>query len=590
MAPILSKFTALPLFFSLGICAVYEQLSDLTQTTFDFVIVGGGTSGAVLANRLSAQKDYQILVIEAGPSHKGVQDIQVPFLWRSLIASEYDWNFTTTVEPGLSGRSISYPRGHVLGGSSSTNAMFYTRGSKDDYDRWARITGDSGWSWDELLPYFKKNERWSPPAEPRNTTGQFDPSVHGFNGSTFTSLYSHVQDIDARVISAAAELGDGYEYNIDMNSGDSLGTTWYQGTIGDGERSSAATSYLTDDVLDRSNLHVVLHTIATRLVASNGSSPDVPAFKQVELTGNGGQSIVSASKEVILSAGAIGSPHILLNSGIGDSKDLESVGVNPIVDLPSVGKNLTDHPMWNVSFLANTLETTDNFTTNATLFAQALDQWTTDRKGPFTNSVTNNVLWFRLPDNSSAFEDVPDPSAGPTSPHYEFIIFNGGSTDEPRVSTALVVVSPASRGELKLGSSNPLDQPLITTGMFTTPIDMTVAIHAVRSARQFFSAQAWDGYVLGERGPTAGATTDEEIDAVIRENSISIWHPVSTAAMSAKDATYGVVDPDLKVKKVEGLRVVDASIMPIIISAHTQAPAYIIGERAADLILQEWAA
>ncbi|KAJ3556100.1 hypothetical protein NP233_g12056 [Leucocoprinus birnbaumii] len=551
MAPNKLSLALLPLLLSLGQCAVYNQLTDLQRSSFDFVIVGGGTAGAVLANRLSAHKSFEVLVMEAGPSHQGVLDAQVPFLWRSLIATEYDWNFTTTVEPGLSGRSISYPRGRLLGGSSSTNAMFYTRGSIDDYDRWARITGDSGWSWKELLPYFKAHEHWSLPAEPRNITGEFNPAVHGFNGSTYTSLYSVVQQIDSRVIAAADELGGGFTYNIDMNSGDSLGTTWYQGTIRDGERSSSATSYLTDDVLNRSNLHVVLNTLATRVVASNTSSSRVPSFKQVQITGNGiasfkslpqsnlltriyqGKNVtVSATKEMLLAAGAIGSPHILMNSGIGDAQELQSVGVHPIVNLPSVGKNLTDHPMWNISYLANTTLTTDNYTSNPTLFAEALNEWKTNRTGQFTNSVTNNVMWFRLPDNSSVFENHADPSAGPTSPHYEAIVFDGGSADEPRVGSAVVVVSPVSRGSIKLASSNPLDQPLITTGMFTEDIDMQVAIQGTKNCSSIASPlMHGSGYVLEERGPTAGADTDAEIEAVIREQSISIWHPVSTAAM-----------------------------------------------------------
>ncbi|KAF5349565.1 hypothetical protein D9756_008826 [Leucocoprinus leucothites] len=587
--PLVLSFAVLPFFFALGICAVYNQLdASIKQTTFDFVIVGGGTAGAVLANRLSAHKEFQILVIEAGPSNQGVQNTEVPFLWSTLIGTEYDWNFTTTPQEALNGRIIPYPRGHILGGSSSTNAMFYTRGSGDDYDRWAKVTGDTGWSWNALVPYFKKHERWSPPAEPRNTTGEFDPSVHGFKGMTLTSLPGHLQAIDNRVIAAADELGGDFKFNLDMNSGNPLGTGWFQGTIGHGERSSSATSYLPDDVLNRPNLHVLLNTKTTRLIASSYFQPGTPTFKEVELSSNGIRHTVRATKEVLLSAGSIGSPYILLHSGIGDSQELHSLGIKPAVNLPSVGKNLTDHPFFNVTFRANTTDTVDNLITNSTLFSEAFNEWLTERKGVLANGAGNNIAWVRLPKDSPVLKNNPDPSAGPRSAHWELVISNGGSVEESRVGSGLVVVSPASRGTLKLASSDPSEPPLIDPGMMTNSIDLTMAREALRSARRFFSAHAWDGYVMSEATPTANLTTDEELDAMIRDNIMSIWHPVGTAAMSAKHAKYGVVDPDLKVKNVKGLRVVDASVMPFIISGHTQTPVYVIAERAADLIIKEW--
>ncbi|KAJ3565821.1 hypothetical protein NP233_g7394 [Leucocoprinus birnbaumii] len=563
--------------------------SDVALAQGAHVQLGGGTAGAVLANRLSANKSFQILLIEAGPSNQGVLNAQIPFLWPTLQGGPFDWNFTTTPQDALNGRTIPYPRGHILGGTSSINAMFYTRGSADDYDRWARITGDPGWSWLKLFPYFLKHEHWSPPAEPRNTTGQFNPLVHGFNGKTLTSLPGHLQSIDSKTIAAANELGGDFKFNLDMNSGSPLGTVWFQGTIGNGERSSSATSYLTDDVLSRSNLHVLLDTRAIRLIAS-GNTSSTPAFRQVELSSNGNQTIVQATKEVLLSAGAIGSPYILLHSGIGDTQELNSLGIKPLVNLPSVGKNLTDHPVFNATWRANTTDTIDNLSTNATLFAEALNEWITERQGPLVNEgFGNNILWQRLPPNSSALKSNSDPSAGPTSPHLEILIVNGGSTEEARVGAGLIVVSPSSRGTIKLASSNPSDAPLIDPGFMTNPLDRTIAREALRKARVFFSAKAWNGYVLDEASPTAGASTDDEIDAVLRDNIISIWHPVGTAAMSSSHATYGVVNPDLKVKNVQGLRVVDASVMPFITSAHTQTPVYVIAERAADLILREWA-
>ncbi|KAF9447243.1 GMC oxidoreductase [Macrolepiota fuliginosa MF-IS2] len=577
----------LPALVYSGRCAVYDQLTQLHQTTYDFVIVGGGTAGAVLASRLSEISSFQVLVVEAGPSNQNVINSEVPFLWQKLQGSPYDWNYTTTPQTGLNGRTVPYPRGHLLGGSSSINAMFYTRGAADEYDRWAKVTGDSGWSWNNLIPYFKKNERWVSPAEPRNTTGQFDPSVHGFNGSTSVSLPGHLQGVDSRVIAAANELSGDYEFNIDMNSGRPLGTVWFQGTIGNGERSSSATSYLTTRVLNRPNLHVVLNTLTTGITPS-GTKNSKPLFGNVQVFGNGQSCSLSAKKEILLSAGSIGSPHILLHSGIGDARELKSLGIKSVVNLPSVGKNLTDHPLFPVYKRANTTDTSENITSNSTLFAELLDQWEQKKAGPLTNSASNNIIWLRLPKNSTALQGHADASASVNTPQWELVLQYNGVPGENIIGTAIALVSPASRGNLTITSTNPFDPPLINPGYFTSPADLILAHEAIRSSRRFFTAGAWNGYVLDEIAPGANVITDEQIEAFIQDNAVTAWHPVSTVAMSAREATYGVVDPDLKVKKVEGLRVVDASVMPFIIAAHTQAPVYVIAERAADLIKRDW--
>ncbi|KAF8959801.1 aryl-alcohol oxidase [Flammula alnicola] len=569
---------------------VFENVNKLPTTEFDFVIVGGGTAGAVLASRLSEIKTL---------SNVGVLNSEVPYFWANLQNTQYDWNFTTTPQVGLNGRSLAYARGHILGGSSSINAMFYTRGTSDDYDRWARVTGDPGWSWDRMFSYFLKHEKLTQPADHHNITGQYNPAVHGFHGMTSTSLPGFLQSFVPRSIQAANELEGPFEFNLDMNSGKPLGLCWFQGTIGNGTRSSSATSYLVNGVLSRPNLFVVLNSQVTRVLPDKSAGETI-SFRLVEVfaklpvillsSTEGNRSVVRARKEVILSAGSIGTPRILLHSGIGDVNELQSIGIESSLHLPSVGKNLTDHPLLSVTWLANSTDIVDTISTNATALAEFLQQWKDTRTGPLGNSLSSHIIWQRLPNSSSALRTFGDPSAGRNTPHYELAVANGGtSTSGDHIITmGIAVVSPASRGSLILGSNNLLDAPIIDPGLLTAEIDLVSAREAIKSSRQFFAAKAWQGYVLNELAETRNATSDDLLDAYIRQTASTAWHPIGTAAMSAPDAKYGVVDPDLRLKQADGLRVVDASIMPYVIAGHTQTPVYVIAERAADMIKDAW--
>ncbi|KAF7777702.1 CAZyme family AA3 [Agaricus bisporus var. burnettii] len=572
-------------FIGSGLCAVYQQLNDLKQEHFDFVVVGGGAAGAVVASRLSEVKDFQVLLIEAGPSNEGVLLSEVPFFAFDIQNTPYDWNFTTTPQKFADGRVIPYARGHILGGSSAINLMVYTRGSLDDFNRWAHVTGDSGWSWDEMFPYFLKNERFVQPTDGRNITGDFDPSIHGYDGMTQISVPNHLQKLfDMRCFEAADELRGNFEFTLDMNNGTLLGTGWAQGTNGGGSRSSSATSYLTREITRRKNLHVLLNTRVTRLRRSEDSSSNGPEFDSVEAFGDGnGSRIFQASKEVILSAGAIGSPHILFHSGFGEAQELQAAGITPLVDLPSLGKNLTDHPFLLVDFMAENTE--PNVLANSTLLEDALEEWKNSKTGPLADIPTNNLVWGRLP-SDSAFND---PGPGPNAPHWELILaLNLGPTPEPHVTAAISIVSPTSRGTLTINSSDPFDSPVIDPAFFTTEVDVEAGRDAVRNARKFFGAKAWEGYVVSEGPLSKGAESDEALDAFIAGNFLTTWHSSSTAMMSPKGADYGVVDPDLKVKGIKGLRIVDASIMPYIINGHPLAAVYVIAERAADMIKQDW--
>ncbi|KAJ6559888.1 hypothetical protein B0H19DRAFT_1069608 [Mycena capillaripes] len=586
----LNSILVLALEATLCSAIILDNVADLKKLnlTFDFIVVGGGNAGNVVANRLSENPNDSILVLEAGGSDVDILNVQVPFFCpRATPNTPQDWNYTTTPQLGLNGRSIAYNRGFVLGGSSSVNYMVYTRGSKEDFDRWANITGDDGWSWNNLLPYIKKNELFSPPSDHHNTTGEFDPAVHGSEGITTVSLAGFPSPIDSRVIETTTQF-EGYPFNLDMNSGYPLGIGWGQATIKNGSRSSSATSYLAPEFVARPNLHVLLHARVTRVL-----STAINAFRTVEFVQDldGTPFTLTATKEIILSAGSIGTPNILLHSGIGDSSTLAALGIQPAHNLPSVGQNLTDHSILFFSFLVNSNDTFETAERNTTLAAEQLVQWNTTRTGPLVDNPLSQIGWLRIPDNSSIFQSFPDPSAGPNTPHYEFIFSNGLLTPPPPtgnfLSVITVVVSPASRGSVMLNSSDVLASPLINPNLLGSEVDVFFMREAIKSALHFTTAPAWHDYVISPVGVNRNST-DAEIEYFIRESGATVYHPVGTASMSPKGATWGVVDPDLVVKGLSGLRIVDLSIVPHIPAAHTQAAAYFIGERASDLIKDTW--
>ncbi|KAF9482069.1 pyranose dehydrogenase [Pholiota conissans] len=572
-----------------ALAAVYDNIQQLPSTSYDFIIVGGGTGGSVVANRLSENPTFQVLLIEAGPTNEGVLNSMVPYLAGALQKTIYDWNYTTVPGVGLNNRTLDYPRGHILGGCSSHNNMFYTRGSKDDYDRWAQVTGDPGWSWEKLLPYILKNERWSPPSDGHDTQGDFDPSVHGFSGIMFTSLPSAPQPIDDMILEVTKEQPSEFPYLLDMNAGRPLGLGWYQGSIGNGTRSSSATAYLSSKFTTRRNLHVLLNTKVTKVHPITGS-PAPLRFGLVETTAN---LLLTARREIILSAGPINTPHILMNSGIGDRNALTEIGIRSVLHLPSVGKNLTDQPIAGVSYSVSSNDTLDNLIMNKTLQAIALAQWKLTRTGPYADAGPNFIAWARLADNSSIVRQFGDPSAGPNTPHLELAPFSGSAfflIPQPGhfVGIASVVVTPASRGSVTLNRLDPLGKPYIDLGYYKSEFDILAMREALKLSQRFFKATVWRKYIIEQVAPPANATSDAELDEYIRSFSFTTNHAVGTAAMSAKNSQYGVVDPDLRVKGTMGLRIVDASVMPYITSAHPQVPVYAISERASDLIKNLW--
>ncbi|KAF5391126.1 hypothetical protein D9757_003047 [Collybiopsis confluens] len=581
--------------------AAVDTLPPLgAKSKYDYVIVGGGVAGSVVANHLSENSGVNVLLLEAGPSHKAVLETQVPFWFWLGIPSTYTWNYTTVEQSRANNRTISYPRGHILGGSTaaqSVHGLVFDRATIDDWDKLANLTGDPGWNWESALKYYKKLESMGPPADHHNTTGQFDPSVHGFSGPLGVSLPGFSQDIDEFVLQTLDNKTT-FHYIEDPNAGVELGFGWQVSTIHNGTRTTAATAYLADSYLGRPNLDVFYNAVVTRVIVSKGT---IDAVEFHAVSENATTWTVRPSEEIIMSAGTVNTPYLLLNSGIGDKATLSSFNITPVHHLPAVGQNMSDTAVMYARWEVNDPNTHDALINNKTARAEALAEWNATRTGRMADGTFNLAGMLRmndsLPEVQSIRQKYGDPGAGDTAADFELLFINGrGSPSNGTYFTMLFgVLSPISRGSITLDPSNPTGPPLINPNYLSSEYDVLVMRQAILTGFEFLSShEPWTSYLgtptegLGEVIAAVGTNDFSAMDNFVRNSIQNGAHLVGTAAMSPYGADWGVVDPDLHVKGLERLRVVDASVFPFIPGGGTQLPTYCMAERASDLIKSSW--
>lgn len=525
---------------------------------FDFVIVGGGSAGCVLANRLSADPRRRVLLLEAGGKDDYIW-IKVPVGYLYCIGNpRTDWCWRTAPEAGLGGRALKYPRGRVLGGCSSINGMIYMRGQAGDYDGWRQM-GHAGWGWDEVLPYFRRAEDHYAGAD----------HFHGAGGEIRVERQRLRWEILEAFQRAAAQYG--VPPTADFNRGDNFGSGLFEVTQRSGWRWSAADAFL-KPVRRRANLKVVTGALVDRVECLDGRARTV-VWRQ---GGAGGpERRASARGEVLLAAGAIGSPAILERSGIGEAARLAALGITPVLDRPEVGGNLQDHLQircaWKVSDVSTLNQRAANWLGKGLIGLEYLLR----RSGPMAMAPSQLGMFLR------SGEEVASPDLEYHVQPLSLEAFGGALDPFPAFTASVCHLRPQSRGTTRIASADPAQAPEIRPNYLATPGDREVARRAVRITRDIVAQPALARYRPEELRPGLGIEEDEALDRAVGQIATTIFHPVGTAAMGA------VVDGALRVMGVDGLRVVDASVMPRITSGNTNAPVMMIAEKAAEMVLAE---
>lgn len=548
-------------FFS---AAVINKKGKRMTKRYDYIVVGAGSAGCVLAGRLSEDPSVQVLLLEAGPPDTSVW-LHLPIGYgKTMWSTKHNWCLYTDPDPNMNGRRIYWPRGKTLGGSSAINGLIYIRGQQQDYDHWAEL-GNTGWSYADVLPYFIKSES--------NERGAIP--LHGGNGPLKVSDIHHKDELIEAFLDGAQEIG--VPRTTDFNGQNQEGAGYYQLTTHKGLRCSTATAYLRP-ARRRSNLTVLSNAQATGLIMDGTRATGVNyrsgnTLHSVQLNTNG---------EVLLSAGAIYSPQLLQLSGIGPAKLLQAHGIPVVADVPGVGENLQDHLQIRLGF-----ECTKPITTNDALntlwgkFHMGM-QWLTRREGPLAIGINQGGCFMRALPNESSTPDIQfhvatlsaDMAGGKVHPYSGFTF-------------SVCQLRPESRGHVRIKSIDPLETPEIQPNYLDTELDRRTTVAGVKVARDIARTGAMRPYVKREVKPGPQAETDEDFLAFARDTGATIFHPSGTCRMGPDGDAMAVLDPQLRVRGVQGLRVIDASSMPTLISGNTNAPVIMMAEKVVDLMREE---
>jgi choline dehydrogenase len=525
---------------------------------FDFIIVGAGSAGCVLANRLSEDPRHRVLVLEAGPEDRNFW-IHLPVGYAKNIYSPLSWGFKTEPDPGIADRSLIWPRGKVLGGSSSLNGLIYIRGQREDYDYWRQL-GNTGWGFEDVLPYFKR-------AEGNDRGGD---SLHGGDGPLAVADPRFQHAHCAAFVEAAAAAG--YARNDDFNGMSQEGVGFYQLTVRRGWRISAAVAYL-KPARGRANLRVETDALVARLIFEGRRAVGVAYLR------DGQERIARARGEIVIAGGAINSPQVLQLSGIGPAALLKDKGIAPLHDLPGVGEGLQDHYQARLIYRCREPISFNNLSRSWTMKARAAVEWALFRSGPLTVGAGVVGLFCRtrpeLATPDIQFHVIPFSADRPGGEFHDF----------PGFTVSVCQLRPESRGSVRLKSPDPREHPAIRPNYLATRTDCETVVAGLRVGRRIMAMPAIAPHVVDEMAPGLAIDSDAELLAFARAKGGTIFHPTSTCRMGPEGDAMSVVDPELRVRGVERLRVADCSVMPAVVSGNTNAGAIMIGEKASDLVL-----